>query len=175
MARADALIFTLYEWLRLGIAWIFILGIALVSGRALIIGLLALIEKLRPAPPEHPDFQPPVSVLIPAYNEEGSDREHRAIGAGIATIRYLEVVVVNDGSADRTGELLDTLLRRRSARAHHSPAEPRQVRGAHPRAARGAQRDSGDHRRRHLHRAGRHSANWCAISPIRTSARWPAT
>ena len=48
LARADGLIFTLYEWLRLGIAWIFILGIALVSGRALIIGLLALIEKLRP-------------------------------------------------------------------------------------------------------------------------------
>ena len=34
-----------------GIAFIFIAGILLVSGRALIIGLLALIEKLRPAPP----------------------------------------------------------------------------------------------------------------------------
>ncbi len=107
VARADGLIFTLYEWLRLGIAWIFILGIALVSGRALIIGVLALIEKLRSDGPEHPDFHPPVSVLIPAYNEQE---------VIVSTVQsaldcdypQLEVVVVDDGSTDRTAELLDT-------------------------------------------------------------------
>ena len=70
VAHADGLIFTLYEWSRLSVAFIFVLGIGLVSGRALIVGLLAVIEKLRPAPPDRPDFQPLVSVLIPAYNEE---------------------------------------------------------------------------------------------------------
>jgi cellulose synthase/poly-beta-1,6-N-acetylglucosamine synthase-like glycosyltransferase len=106
VARTDGFIFTMVEFLRNGIAAIFVLGIMLVSLRALIVGLLALIEKLRPSPPEHPGYAPPVSVLIPAYNEE----------AGIvATVRSalasdyapLEVIVVNDGSVDRTGELLD--------------------------------------------------------------------
>jgi cellulose synthase/poly-beta-1,6-N-acetylglucosamine synthase-like glycosyltransferase len=69
-ARADAFIFELYSYLRFVIAFIFIAGIVLVSGRALIIGLLALAEKLRPAPADHPEYHPRVSVLIPAYNEE---------------------------------------------------------------------------------------------------------
>ena len=48
-------------------------GILLVGGRALIIGLLALTEKLRPSPGDHPEYKPPVSVLVPAYNEEVGD------------------------------------------------------------------------------------------------------
>ncbi|MGA8766768.1 MAG: polysaccharide deacetylase family protein, partial [Candidatus Acidiferrales bacterium] len=70
MVRADAFTFDVFRWLRNGIAFIFLAGILLVSGRALIIGLLALIEKLRPAPLDHPEYQPEVSILIPAYNEE---------------------------------------------------------------------------------------------------------
>ena len=107
LARADASIFRLYHWLRVGFAWIFVLGIALVSGRALIIGALALIEKLRPAREDHPEFRPPVTVLIPAYNEE--DVIVQTVQAALESdYPQLEVVVVNDGSADRTGELLDT-------------------------------------------------------------------
>jgi cellulose synthase/poly-beta-1,6-N-acetylglucosamine synthase-like glycosyltransferase len=106
LARTDALIFNLYEWLRLGMAWIFIVGIALVSGRALIIGLLALVEKLRAREPQHPDFEPPVTVLIPAYNEEAVIIQ--TVTAALASdYLALEIIVVNDGSADRTGELLD--------------------------------------------------------------------
>ncbi len=107
VARTDGLIFDAgASGLRNGIASIFVLGIFLVSLRALIIGLLALIEKLRPNPPERAGYAPPVSVLIPAYNEED---------AIVATVRSalasdyspLEVIVVDDGSVDRTGELLD--------------------------------------------------------------------
>ncbi|MGB6429317.1 MAG: glycosyltransferase [Candidatus Acidiferrales bacterium] len=106
VARTDGLIFTLFEYLRDGIAFIFVLGIFLVSLRALIIGLLALIEKLRPTPPEQPGYAPPVSVLIPAYNEES---------VIVGTVRSalandyspLEVIVIDDGSSDLTGELLD--------------------------------------------------------------------
>jgi len=47
-ARADGFIFTLFQWFRFFIGAIFFLGIVMVSGRAVIIGLLALIEKFRP-------------------------------------------------------------------------------------------------------------------------------
>ncbi len=105
MVRVDAFIFDVYRWLRSSIAFIFIAGILLVSGRALIIGLLALAEKLRPAPADHPDYQPEVSVLIPAYNEEAAI-VHTVRAALASNYPHLEIVVVDDGSVDRTGELV---------------------------------------------------------------------
>ena len=105
LARTDAFMFDAYRLLRSGISFIFIAGILLVSGRALIIGLLALAEKLRPAPADHPDYKPEVSVLIPAYNEESVIVE--TVRAALAS-KYpkLEVLVVDDGSADHTAELV---------------------------------------------------------------------
>jgi peptidoglycan-N-acetylglucosamine deacetylase len=107
LARADAFIFDVFRWSRSIIAFIFVAGILLVSGRALIIGLLALAEKLRPAPHSPPDYKPMVSVLIPAYNEEAVivDTIHAALGSGYPK---LEVLVVDDGSKDRTAELVRT-------------------------------------------------------------------
>ena len=105
-ARADGFIFGLLTILRVGIALIFVLGILLVSCRALIIGLLALIEKLRPAPKEDPDYLPQVSVLIPAYNEEDVIVQTVTAALG-ADYPNKEVIVVNDGSTDRTEELLE--------------------------------------------------------------------
>jgi cellulose synthase/poly-beta-1,6-N-acetylglucosamine synthase-like glycosyltransferase len=105
-ARADAYIFEFLTIIRVGIASIFVLGILLVSCRAIIIGLLALIEKLRPSPGDHPDFRPQVSVLIPAYNEE--DVIVRTVNAALAAdYPNMEVIVVNDGSTDLTEELLE--------------------------------------------------------------------
>ena len=66
LARADAFAFEAFRWFRFGIAFIFMTGILLVSGRALIIGLLALAEKLRPNPADHPEYQPEVTIMIPA-------------------------------------------------------------------------------------------------------------
>ena len=102
-AAADSFIFSLVHWLRLIIAFIFLAGIALVSGRAIFIGLLALAEKLRPAPQDHPEYKPLVSVLIPAYNEETVIAD--TVGAALAS-RYprLEVLIVDDGSTDHTSE-----------------------------------------------------------------------
>ncbi|HKW89945.1 MAG TPA: glycosyltransferase [Candidatus Acidoferrales bacterium] len=104
-AGADSFIFGLFHWLRLSIAFIFVAGILLVSGRALFIGLLALAEKLRPAPKDHPGYQPLVSVLIPAYNEEAviTDTVRAALASRYAK---LEILVVDDGSIDRTSELV---------------------------------------------------------------------
>ena len=105
-ARADGFIFSIVQWFRFGIASVFIAGIVLVSGRALIIGLLALIEKLRPDRTVLSDPPPSVTVLIPAHNEEKVIEQ--TISSVLASdLPDLRVVVVNDGSTDRTRELLD--------------------------------------------------------------------
>ncbi len=105
-ARADGFIFGIVQWFRLGIASIFVAGIVLVSGRALIIGLLAFIEKLRPERAVLSDPPPSVTVLIPAHNEENVI-EQTVTSVLASNLPNLRVIVVNDGSADRTGELLD--------------------------------------------------------------------
>ena len=105
-ARADGLIFAFYRWFIAGITAVFILGIVLVSGRALIIGILALIEKLQRNDVAMPNPPPGVTVLIPAYNEQNVILQ--TITSVLAS-NYpdMHVVVVNDGSSDNTGELLD--------------------------------------------------------------------
>jgi cellulose synthase/poly-beta-1,6-N-acetylglucosamine synthase-like glycosyltransferase/peptidoglycan/xylan/chitin deacetylase (PgdA/CDA1 family)/spore germination protein YaaH len=105
-AQADGFIFGIYHWFRVGIATIFIVGIVMVSGRAVIIGLLALLEKLRPDRFVMPDPPPSVSVLIPAHNEESVIVQ--TVKSVLASkLKDLKVIVVNDGSSDRTGDLLD--------------------------------------------------------------------
>jgi peptidoglycan-N-acetylglucosamine deacetylase len=105
-ARADAFVFGTYHWIRLSIAALFIAGILLVSGRALFIGILALVEKMRPDRAPLPNPPPTVSVLIPAYNEEEVivDTVNSVLHSDLPG---LQVIVVNDGSADRTAELLN--------------------------------------------------------------------
>jgi cellulose synthase/poly-beta-1,6-N-acetylglucosamine synthase-like glycosyltransferase/spore germination protein YaaH/peptidoglycan/xylan/chitin deacetylase (PgdA/CDA1 family) len=106
-AHADGLIFGLFQWLRLSIATIFILGIVMVSGRALIIGILAIIEKLRPDHTKLADPPPEVTVLIPAHNEE-SVIVQTVTSVLLSDLSDIQVIVVDDGSKDRTLELLET-------------------------------------------------------------------
>src|SRR5882724_883883 len=105
-ARADGFIFGLYRYFVIGIATVFILGIFLVSGRAAVIGLLAIIEKLRPEHLKELNPLPPVTVLIPAHNEEGVILQ-TVTSVLAADYPEMHVIVVNDGSTDDTGELLD--------------------------------------------------------------------
>src|SRR5277367_788128 len=95
LARADAFIFDVFRLFRATIGFIFIAGILLVSGRALVIGLLALAEKLRPAAPENPDYKPSVTVLVPAYNEEVVilDTIRSALASGYPK---LEILVIDE-------------------------------------------------------------------------------
>ncbi len=104
-ARTDAVIFILFHWARMFMAFVFAAGILLVSGRALIIGLLALAEKLRPGDPFDPSFHPRVSVLIPAFNEEHAIVQ--TVRSALAS-RYqpLEIIVIDDGSSDETSSRL---------------------------------------------------------------------
>jgi peptidoglycan-N-acetylglucosamine deacetylase len=106
-ARADGLIFGIVQWFRLAIATIFVLGIVLVSGRALIIGILAIIEKLRPDRAELPEPPPAVTVLIPAHNEE-SVIVQTVTSVLQSDLKDIHVIVVDDGSSDRTLELLQS-------------------------------------------------------------------
>src|ERR1019366_7957217 len=87
----------------------------------IVVGVLAIIEKFRAAPPDHPDFQPLVSVLIPAYNEE--EVVVYTINSVLESdYPKLEVIVVDDGSTDNTGELLDEQFGRNPAvRVIHQP------------------------------------------------------
>jgi cellulose synthase/poly-beta-1,6-N-acetylglucosamine synthase-like glycosyltransferase len=106
-ARADGFIFGMFQWSRFAIATVFILGIVLVSGRALIIGILAIIEKLRPDHAKLPEPPPGVTVLIPAHNEE-SVIVQTVQSVLLSDLSDIHVIVVDDGSSDRTLELLES-------------------------------------------------------------------
>ncbi len=104
-ARADGLIFAIFQWFRFLIATVFIIGIILVSFRALIIGILAIIEKLRPDHDKLPEPPPSVTVLIPAHNEE-TVIVQTVQSVLLSDYTNMHVIVVDDGSADSTLELL---------------------------------------------------------------------
>jgi len=71
-----------------------------------------------------PGRRPSLSVFFPAYNDEGSiaDMVHRALALLPQFADDYEVVVVNDGSQDRTAAILDELARRQPRlRVIHHP------------------------------------------------------
>lgn len=58
-------------------------------------------------------MQPLISVIVPAYNiEKYIERSLNSICA--QTYQNLEIIVVDDGSADRTGEIIDKLAQKDS-------------------------------------------------------------
>ena len=71
----------------------------------MLIGILAIIDRLRrPHSEASPGFNPRVAVLIPAYNEE------KVIVRTIRSVlnsdyENLHVIVIDDGSTDRTAEV----------------------------------------------------------------------
>ena len=103
------------EWL---LFWVFAIAVVLGIARLVFIGTLALIQRAKqhqvrtfkapktrtaiPKDAEHLTFAPPVSVIIPAYNEE------KVIARTIQSLldqdyaSEIEVVVVDDGSTDAT-------------------------------------------------------------------------
>ena len=64
--------------------------------------------RLRRQPETQGGFQPPVSIVVPAYNEAaGIEQTVRSLAA--SDYQEFEVVVVDDGSSDGTGTLVDGL------------------------------------------------------------------
>ncbi len=90
------------------ITWIFFLGDLLMTSRLLLIGALAVYDRLRSqemgTPAEIARYKPKVAVLIPAYNEE-KVIERTVRSALDSDYPNLHVIVIDDGSKDRTLEV----------------------------------------------------------------------
>jgi cellulose synthase/poly-beta-1,6-N-acetylglucosamine synthase-like glycosyltransferase/peptidoglycan/xylan/chitin deacetylase (PgdA/CDA1 family)/spore germination protein YaaH len=103
-ALPDSIAFSGLAFLGHFIVSVFFLGDVLMSVRLVIVGILAIIDRFRPRKVADASFTPRVAVLVPAYNEET---------VIVRTVRSvlnsnypnLHVIVIDDGSSDRTAEV----------------------------------------------------------------------
>ncbi len=104
-ALPDSIAFTLMAFLGKFIVMVFFLGDILMSARLLLVGLFAIIERIRGNPARaNGNFKPNVAVLVPAYNEE------KVIVRTIRSVLNsdypnLRVIVIDDGSKDATYQI----------------------------------------------------------------------
>jgi len=91
------------------LAIIFFTAIFLAIGRIVIIGVLALRQYYDNKKEEkhlpHPDLLPPVSIIVPGYNEEITAVKTLE-SLLITTYTKFEIIFVDDGSKDRTYEIV---------------------------------------------------------------------
>ena len=102
--RIDVAAFVVMMALELLLSWLFYLAISLGIARAVIMTALAWVQSRRKRG-EPPEFEPSVSVIIPAFNEE------RVIAASVARVLAsdypaLQVIVADDGSRDGTSRVV---------------------------------------------------------------------
>lgn len=72
--------------------------------------VIMILSSLRPRPAQEARQKPLVTVVIPAYNEEnGIERRVRNLLEMDWPVDRLEVIVVSDGSEDRTNEIVRAL------------------------------------------------------------------
>jgi cellulose synthase/poly-beta-1,6-N-acetylglucosamine synthase-like glycosyltransferase/peptidoglycan/xylan/chitin deacetylase (PgdA/CDA1 family) len=90
--------------------WAVVLVGVLVALRMLTVLLLARTHvRRRRRAPALPDHTPPVSILVPAYNEQvGIERAVRSLAASAYPGQF-DVIVIDDGSSDRSGEIVEGL------------------------------------------------------------------
>jgi cellulose synthase/poly-beta-1,6-N-acetylglucosamine synthase-like glycosyltransferase/peptidoglycan/xylan/chitin deacetylase (PgdA/CDA1 family) len=95
-------------WLTGALGWIIGAVGILVVARVLVVLPLAGVQVRRTRSRPAARFQPSVAVIVPAYNEAvGIERAVRSLTQ--ADYDDLEVVVVDDGSTDGTGDLVEAL------------------------------------------------------------------
>jgi cellulose synthase/poly-beta-1,6-N-acetylglucosamine synthase-like glycosyltransferase/peptidoglycan/xylan/chitin deacetylase (PgdA/CDA1 family) len=104
-ALPDSLAFSSLAFVAKFIVLVFFLGDILMSARLVLVGIFAVIDRLRkPHSQASPGYNPRVAVLIPAYNEEPVIvRTIRSVLN--SDYKNLHVIVVDDGSLDRTAEV----------------------------------------------------------------------
>jgi cellulose synthase/poly-beta-1,6-N-acetylglucosamine synthase-like glycosyltransferase/peptidoglycan/xylan/chitin deacetylase (PgdA/CDA1 family) len=117
-ARLDRIGFWMFDAVVVGIAWIFLVGDLLMTGRLIFIGAAAIYdrvhEKIFGKPAEVASYKPKVAVLIPAYNEEKVIE--RTVRAALnSNYPNLRVIVIDDGSKDRTLEVARNAFRAEAA------------------------------------------------------------
>ncbi len=104
---AELALFGLFGGTEWALYWIFLFAVVLGVFRLVWILALAMVQRFRRRPVAE-SFTPPVSVVVPAYNEE------RVIAATIRSLlgqEYggkFEIIVVDDGSPDATFEVART-------------------------------------------------------------------
>src|SRR5882724_1435121 len=107
-ARLNWLSFGIFDTILAGIVVIFFLGDVLMTGRLVVIGILAIYDRLRShvygTHEQIAAYRPKVAVLIPAYNEE-KVIERTIQGALDSDYPNLLVIVIDDGSTDLTLEI----------------------------------------------------------------------
>ena len=114
-AIPDSIAFSTLAIIGNFIVFVFFVGDVLMSARLVLVGLFAIIDRLRrPHRQASPGFNPRIAVLIPAYNEE------KVIVRTIRSVLHsdysnLHIIVIDDGSTDDTFEVA------REAYAQKSP------------------------------------------------------
>ncbi|WP_346095377.1 bifunctional polysaccharide deacetylase/glycosyltransferase family 2 protein [Streptomyces olivaceiscleroticus] len=123
LPRAERPVSVLERWQGTGLIWAQAIGHALVSIMTWVLGIagalgvlrLALLvlfarahvrrlTRFRPGAPWLREVTDPVTVLVPAYNEEaGIESTVRSLLA--SSHRQLQIIVIDDGSTDRTADL----------------------------------------------------------------------
>jgi cellulose synthase/poly-beta-1,6-N-acetylglucosamine synthase-like glycosyltransferase len=104
-AIPDSIAFSTLAVIGNFIVFVFFLGDILMSARLILVGVFAIIDRLRrPHREASPGFNPRIAVLIPAYNEE------KVIVRTVRSVLHsdyenLHVIVIDDGSTDNTFEV----------------------------------------------------------------------
>jgi cellulose synthase/poly-beta-1,6-N-acetylglucosamine synthase-like glycosyltransferase/peptidoglycan/xylan/chitin deacetylase (PgdA/CDA1 family) len=95
-------------WMTSTLGWIIVAVGILVVARVLMVASLAGVQVRRTRSRPSVEFQPSVAVIVPAYNEAvGIERTVRSLIQ--ADYPDLEVLVIDDGSTDGTGDLVEAL------------------------------------------------------------------
>jgi cellulose synthase/poly-beta-1,6-N-acetylglucosamine synthase-like glycosyltransferase/peptidoglycan/xylan/chitin deacetylase (PgdA/CDA1 family)/spore germination protein YaaH len=101
-ATIDSIAFYLISFFNHFVIGVFFIGDVLMSGRLIVIGLFATIDRFRKRKNfAAADYTPRVAVLIPAYNEE------KVIARTIRSVlmsnyKNIRIIVIDDGSRDDT-------------------------------------------------------------------------
>jgi cellulose synthase/poly-beta-1,6-N-acetylglucosamine synthase-like glycosyltransferase len=104
-ARVDSVAFFAFAFFYNFGVMVFFLGDILMSARLTLVGIFALIDRIRRRRvPDVGVFEPRIAVLVPAYNEE------KVIVRTVRSVlnsdyKNLRVIVIDDGSKDRTFEV----------------------------------------------------------------------